>query len=54
MKIKWTNNVFVKVEKYSSLDGDNSFADLCVYTIVVCNKCDGVLRHRVVTPTRKF
>ena len=25
----------------------------CVYTIVVCSKWDGLLRHRVVTTTRK-
>ena len=28
------------------------FADLCVYSIVACNKWDGKIRHRVVTITR--
>ena len=35
-------------------DGDDSFADLCVYTIMVCSKWDGLLAHRVVTPTKIF
>ena len=33
---------------------EHSFADICVYTIVVCSKWGGLLRHRVVTLTRKF
>ena len=32
----------------------NSFADLCVYIIVVSSKWDGLLRHEFVTTTKKF
>ena len=32
----------------------HSFADLCVYSIVVCSKWDGLFRHRVVTLTGNF
>ena len=31
----------------------HSFADLCIYIIVVCGNWDGLLGHRIVRTTRK-